>query len=195
VTDEHENDEDLVRRLADLPREIEPDRDLWTGIERQLTPRLTGPSQSARVIPMWPALAAGLAAAAALALWWLPADDPSEPDEMAQVSPPEATQPETKDDTPPLPPAHDGELLPAETEYQDAAVLLAQAIDDRREELPGDLAFTYDESVAVVDSAIKDSRAALQNNPEDEHLRQMLDDAYQTKLDLMRQVAQAPGRS
>lgn len=195
MTEEHENDEDLVRRLAELPREIEPDRDLWPGIERQLTSRLTGPSQGARVIPLWPALAAGLAAAAALAIWWLPGEQPTEPDQVAETDPSEDPAPPTKPDAGELPAAYEGELLPAETEYRDAVTLLADAIEEHRGELPGDLAFTYDESVAVVDAAIEDSRAALRKHPDDQHLRRMLDDAYQTKLDLMRQVADATGRS
>ena len=198
MSEEHEGtDEDLLARLSALPREIEPDSDLWPGIEKQLTPRLTGPaSEPARVIPLWPAMVAGLAAAAALALWWPSGQDPSEaPARIADADP----APDPSPSPAPVPAEEDGidggdnlpapDLLPVESEYRSAAIVLASAIDDRREELPSELTTTLDQNLDVVDEAIAHSRAALAENPEDPELQTLLDDAYQQKLDLLEQVA------
>lgn len=185
--------EDLLARLSALPREVEPETDLWPGIEKQLTPRLTGPaSEPARVIPLWPAVAAGLAAAAALALWWPSGEGPTEaPTQIADADPSPAPAPAEDDgidDQGPLP-APEPDLLPVESEYRSAAIVLASAIDDRRDELPNELTTTLDQNLGVVDEAIASSRAALADNPEDPELQTLLDDAYQQKLDLLEQVA------
>lgn len=205
--DEPALDPELAERLGALPRELDPAHDLWPGVEARLASPLTGPTHDRRVIPLWPALAVGLAAAAALALWWVPSTPAGTTGttgttaEIAQASPSRSdvgggtpTRSDADADAGPAP-AEDTLLLPGEQDYRSAAELLAQAIEDRRGELPSELAAVYEDNVGVVDEAIARSRAALARDPEDEQLRALLDDAYRRKLDLLQQVAAIPGRT
>ncbi|MDH3590117.1 MAG: hypothetical protein OEQ74_12015, partial [Gammaproteobacteria bacterium] len=68
----NDRNDPLVKRIAALPAEIEPGRDLWPGIAGQLTPE-TGHAPVARHA-VWPAaLAAGLALAvlSSSVTWWI----------------------------------------------------------------------------------------------------------------------------
>ena len=59
---------DLERRVAELPREIAPQRDLWPGIEMRLTPRDEAPRRRVAQWP-WLPMTAALVAGYALAIW------------------------------------------------------------------------------------------------------------------------------
>jgi hypothetical protein len=141
----------------------------------------------------------GLAAAAAFALWWAPADSTgpdADPSAIAEAEPAPAEAGAEAEAEPEAGPAMaDAALLPGEDDYRAAAAELTQAIEDRRDQLPGELATVYEENVGVVDEAIDHSRAALAADPEDEQLQVLLDDAYRRKLDLLKQVAAIPGRT
>jgi hypothetical protein len=156
MTTPHDPDDaSLARRLAGLPREIEPPRDLWPGIERRLPPRRRG-------LPRWLPLAAALAlvvGAATLAL-------------RLRHEAPAATPVVAQED--------DG-----------AADLLAALERD-----PGDLApetlAALRKNLAVIDTAIAESRRALARDAGDENADRWLRAVQRQRLDLLRQVVRLP---
>jgi len=82
-------------------------------------------------------------------------------------------------------------LLPGEQGYiKTIAVLDATIKSNSRPMRPG-LQVEYQHNLAVVDDAIAATRAAAQKNPKDPDAAQFLISAYQSKVDLMTQVADA----
>jgi Putative zinc-finger len=82
-------------------------------------------------------------------------------------------------------------LLPGEQGYiRTIAALDATIKSNTRPMRPG-LQVEYQHNLAVVDNAIAATRAAAQKNPKDPDAAQFLNSAYQSKVDLMTQVADA----
>jgi hypothetical protein len=82
-------------------------------------------------------------------------------------------------------------LLPGERGYiKTIAALDATIRSNTRPMRPG-LQVEYQHNLAVVDDAIAATRAAAQKNPKDPDAAQFLISAYQSKVDLMTQVADA----
>jgi hypothetical protein len=80
-------------------------------------------------------------------------------------------------------------LLPGERGYiKTIAALDATIRSNVRPMRPG-LQVEYQHNLAVVDQAIAATRAAVQKNPKDADAAQFLNSAYQSKVDLMTQVA------
>jgi hypothetical protein len=81
--------------------------------------------------------------------------------------------------------------LPGERGYiKTIAALDATIRSNVRPMRPG-LQVEYQHNLAVVDQAIAATRAAVQKNPKDPDAAQFLNSAYQSKVDLMTQVADA----
>lgn len=171
------NDEELDRAVRSLSRTTEPPVDLWPGIEQAIETR----SRSWR-LPL------GIAAAiAAGALLWsgMPS---SEDAQSAQRSFASLSLEVVDSPAQPVDAVDDAgvELEPAERALADAASDLLAAYTQRRRLLDEDLLAVFDDNLAVVDEAIERSRAALRTSPEDEHLRRVLLQAYDHKLELLR---------
>jgi anti-sigma factor ChrR (cupin superfamily) len=82
-------------------------------------------------------------------------------------------------------------LLPGEQGYiRTIAALDATIKSNTRPMRPG-LQVEYQHNLAVVDNAISATRAAAQKHPRDPDAAQFLNSAYQSKVDLMTQVADA----
>ncbi len=82
-------------------------------------------------------------------------------------------------------------LLPGERGYiKTIAALDATIRSNVRPMRPG-LQVEYQHNLAVVDQAIAATRAAVQKNPKDPDAAQFMNSAYQSKVDLMTQVADA----
>ena len=81
------------------------------------------------------------------------------------------------------------QIARAEREYQDAVRLLDQAIARRRDSLDPALMQQYESSLALIDSSIRQSRAALRGDANDPRAGQFLLAAYARKVELMRDIA------
>jgi hypothetical protein len=152
MTDEH--DEDLARRMQELPRAIEPPRDLWPGIVPRLAPRRRG-------LPRWLPVAAALALAVGGALLWRGGT-------AAPAAAPVATQADRA-----------------------AAELLAALERDPGPLAPATVA-ALRANLAVIDSAIADSRRALARDASDESAERWLRAVERQRLDLLRQAVRLP---
>jgi hypothetical protein len=81
------------------------------------------------------------------------------------------------------------QIARAEREYQGAVRLLERAIARRRDSLDPTVTRQYESSLALIDSSIRQSRAALRANPNDLSAGHFLLAAYARKIELMRDIA------
>jgi len=93
-----------------------------------------------------------------------------------------------------------GALLPAgfrqtEDEFNRTIMELQLAVDTQRGQLSPKTIRTVDRSLAVVDSAIAEARAALLSDPNNQMLVDLLSASYQRKLDLLRRTSELASRT
>jgi CHASE3 domain sensor protein len=69
------------------------------------------------------------------------------------------------------------------------------AVDTQRNQLSPETIRTVDRSLAVVDSAIAEARAALMSDPNNQMLIDLLSASYQRKLDLLRRTSELGSRT
>ena len=81
------------------------------------------------------------------------------------------------------------QIARAEREYQGAVRLLERAIARRRNSLDPTVVREYESSLALIDSSIRQSRAALRANPDDLSTGQFLLATYARKVELMQDIA------
>lgn len=81
-------------------------------------------------------------------------------------------------------------LLPGERHYVKTIAALKRSIKSDSPMRPS-LQVEYEHNVAVVDSAIEMTREAVRKNPKDTQASQFMFAAYQSKVDLLNQVADA----
>ena len=81
-------------------------------------------------------------------------------------------------------------LLPGERDYVKTIAALNKSIKSDSPMRPG-LQVEYEHNVAVLDSAIEMTRDAVKKNPKDTQASQFMFAAYQSKVDLLNQVADA----
>ena len=78
-----------------------------------------------------------------------------------------------------------------ETRYEGAIAELQQMIDAQRAQLSPATVRVLEENLRVIDRAIRESRAALQADPANEMVNEMLWSAYEKKLELLRRATSA----
>ena len=93
-----------------------------------------------------------------------------------------------------------GALLPAgfretENEFNRTFEELQLAVETQRGQLRPETIRTVDRSMAVVDSAIAEARAALLADPNNQMLVDLLSASYQRKLDLLRRTSELGSRT
>ena len=81
-----------------------------------------------------------------------------------------------------------------ESEYTRTIEELKLAVDTQRSTLSPETVRTIDHSLAVVDSAIAEARAALLADPNSQMLMDLLSSSYQRKLDLLRRSSELASR-
>jgi hypothetical protein len=85
--------------------------------------------------------------------------------------------------------------LTAEQTFDREIGALRKIVDERRKELDPATAAVLDKNLKVIDGAIAESKAALAKDPASAFLMEMLTHAYDSKLQLMRGVANIPSHS
>jgi hypothetical protein len=190
MTDEsidQEKLDELARRTALLPREIEPPADAWTAISASLeTPRKPA------AVAFWqrPAFlaAAGLLLVAGSSAITAVAIGRSSPrEDVAAVQASSAA-------LPPGVPATLAEFTIVENDYISTANRLLEMVESDNVYLTPETIGKLRESVRVIDAAIIEARRALAEDPANLQLIEMLSTSYNQKLDLLRRTADM-GRS
>jgi len=155
----------IMRETSQLPASIEPERDLWDGIIAMIesdTPSnvVSFSSRSRRIVRGSFAAAAGFVFVAGIAFFTLT-----------------------------VPYVEEGEKPPVadafEEEYKNAKAVLLNALEERREQLPEDILATVEENLGIIEDAMVDINRALAEHPDDPKLKQMLQSARQTDLDVL----------
>lgn len=204
--------EQISADAAALPV-LTPSRDLWAGIDARLEPRAVAPAADAsadassvarhdhpaqsatrwsRSTTLRAALAASMLVAVTSGITWQLATS------AADTTPPVAATTSTEDDTdagridgvdPTL------RLVSYEEEFRaiDTEIAAMQRLlDSRRSALDSTTIVVLERSLALIDTAIADSRAALLKDPASQFLAAQLSRSYTSKLTLLRASATMP---
>lgn len=148
-----------------LPRNIMPPRDLWPEIAGRLPVRRRHPAAWNQWIPL--AAAALVLMAVTASITWQLSRSP-EPGPVISAG---------------APPAVVG--FAADRDYVLAAEDLERVLAEGRERLAPSTVALLERSLAVIDSAIAEARAALDSDPANADLRALLWGAHRQKLDLL----------
>ncbi len=159
-----ENDDPLLAAVRQLPREVEPERDLWPALEARLQPRRP------KKLYALTAAAALLFAIAGAALLAEPTPAPT-----VQVLAPAAEQePDWQ------------------AEMDEATTALAARLDQRRDELDPETLALVEQNLALIDAAIAETAKALETHPDDQRLAVVLRDVLARQVQLLETAARLP---
>jgi anti-sigma factor RsiW len=156
----------LVDQAAALPKEIPPSRDLLPEIRRAVEAD-GGAPQGSNAWMWWAGLAASLLVVITVGITTMTFRDRG--GEAAHNA---AT-----------------EFRAAEQEYLQAATLLADALEQRRDTLSPETAALVDENLEIINQAIANVRLALNADPADPRNGQVLTALYQQKIEILRRVS------
>jgi len=148
----------LVAGAADLPKRIEPARDLWTGIAARVGKR------EVRNGKRWWRTA--LAAAATLVIGFA----------VYRLLPPFAAH---------YRPVGEG-WRAVEAQYEQASDELTRALATERDRLAPATVALLERNLAAIDAALRESRDALARDPENVELRGLVASAAREKVELLR---------
>lgn len=182
--------DDLKRRLDELPREIRPERNLWPGIEsalREHDDKVVRPdfeAGSARTGVHWPRL--GLLAAAAMLLVTLSSGITA----YLVRAPEPVEQPTTTAGPADVQTIAWEQFLEVEHEYQEVTDELLAALEAQRDELSPETVDVVERNLALIDQAIRESRAALERDPANAKLIHKLTDMYRTRVSFLERMSE-----
>lgn len=148
-----------------LPKSVEPASDLWPGIHARLAPRGRGRGRIA--MPGW------MLAAAAVLL-------------IALSSGITAVLLRPSPGRPAAPPA--SALSPLEVQYASAASDLSAELERARRRLAPATVQIIERNLAVIDSALAESRRALAQDPGNAQLERLVIAAWRQKMDFLRRA-------
>jgi hypothetical protein len=183
---EHSSGDDRLRELAaTLPREIEPPADLWPAIRAELTPRSARPAWWAA---RWRLAAAGLFIAVGSSITTLVAVRADRRDGAGRLAGPLDPAASTGTELP----AH---LVVAVHGYTRSIEALRRTLDERRDSLAPSTIATVERSARIADSAIAEARAALERDPANRVLEELLLSNYERKVDLLQRATELAPRT
>lgn len=176
----------LLEEVSTLPLEVAPERDLWAGIAARIEPRAdVVPISSARRwnAPRWLTMAA--AAVVLVVSSSLLTLKISERRIDAGVVATGLGQSVAS----PTPTALVA-FRPAEEDYERAIAELQSVLATRRGTLSPETVRTLETNLRIIDEAIRQSRAALEKEPNSRELTDMLSDAYGQKLNVLQNAVE-----
>lgn len=186
-----------------LPR-LAPSRDLWAGIDARIDASATSSSGArARAERQWfrspvlrlAAAAAVLVVASSAVTWRVATDriDSSPSDVATGTSDSAAAVRAALTEAPAGSPRYTQASYESDFAAMDAEIRTMQALlNERRAELEPSTITVLERSLALIDQAISESRAALLNDPASQFLAAQLARSYSTKLTLLRATATTP---
>ncbi len=177
----------VVRRAATLD-DRPPLRDLWAGIAERI-----GEADTSNVVPFAPrrrrfAFTVPQLAAAAAVLVALSAGGVT----LLMRTTPLATSTAATDQSGTVIPVNASPEAQISAGYEAPIRELQQALQQRRGQLDTSTVRVIEQSLTVIDAAIRQARAALAKDPNNRYLNGHLQRALDRKLDLLRQAATLP---
>lgn len=172
----------LQAEIAKLPRATEPPAEAWLNIRSALQREPQAP-QRISAVRYWqqPVFLAAAAVALIVGTTTVTLSLSRQPAAVATDRPPSAAAPAIQ-------------FASQETRYIQTANQLESVIESEDSNLSPETIQKLKESLAVIDGAIAEARAALAADPGNAELMNMLSSSYDKKLDLLRRSA-AMGRS
>jgi hypothetical protein len=175
---------ELLHRLAELPREIEPRQDPWPDIAARISGAVGKPEMpAARRTWVWRAVAASLVAAVAAGVWLAPGTE----------STPTGTEPTIATAEPVSSPAPvstiAGSVAASEAEYQAAFREFIPVGDFSRESLAPQTLENIEKSWADMRNAEAALSAALEQNPDNRFLNDRMLELRARQLGFLQQLA------
>ena len=190
----------IVRAAAGLP-ELTPSRDLWSGIEARIqAPVIALPTQHEQVAAAqrpaalpWRrmALAASLLVAVTAGVTYTLVKRSSAPPDHLAAGP---TNIDSSLAVAPVAvaPVEAVSMKATEQTFDREIGAMRKIIDDRRKDLDTATIAVLEKNLKLIDAAISESKAALAKDPASAFLMDRLTHAYDTKLQLLRGVANIP---
>lgn len=184
--------EAIARRAAELPL-LAPSRDLWSGIEARIQAQVVAlPVQHEIPAPArlpWKrlAIAASLLVAVTAGVTYTIATRAGSA-ELASADSSTVTAPIAGAAVQPV------SLQSAEQTFDREIGAMRKIVDERRQELDPATVAVLEKNLKLIDAAISESKAALAKDPASAFLMDRLTHAYDTKLQLLRGVANIPAR-
>lgn len=182
---------DLRRRAAELPREIQPPRDLWPEVEARVrTEGRTGGGDGAgdatvrpltlrRATPWLAAAAAVLVAVTAgLTLWLTDGSAPTPGERVAASDTPAAATGSAV--------ARPAGLEPVREGYRQAVERLSALLEARDERLPPATREALERNLGIIDAAIAEAESALAADPASPERVRALERGYKRKVEMLR---------
>lgn len=169
----------LLRRAGELPRNIEPSRDLWPGIEAEIRrPRRENPYRSQPPSLGWLAAAAAalVVLSSAVTLWVV--RNPPPPQGVLWGPSPELAS-----------------LSASEPDYLQARAALLAALEDRRASLSPETMRVVEENLAAMDTALRSMKAALEKDPGNRGLAELIEATYREEIRLLLRAASLPAHA
>jgi anti-sigma factor RsiW len=184
----------LRTAAGELPREMEPPRDLWRGIAARIQQPHGAAGQGTevqfrrpprRLAPPWwlgrAAAAVGLVVLSAGVTTLVLRAGPEAP--LAVTPPaPEVARPATGL----------AAFASTETEYQSAVRALETELEARRGQLSPQTVATIEENLRIIDAAIAETRAVLEADPGNADVPLMLSTVYRKKVELLERAVTLP---
>jgi hypothetical protein len=167
-----------VKSLRDLPQDIPPPRDLWSGIEAQLPPR--APRARRRLSPLALAGVAAMVATLAIGIWIGRTVFPAwqAPQEVSAGKP-----------------ASEAEMMHAayvtDPRYLRERAQLVRSLEERLAALPPESRANVLASLETIRRSMKDIEAALGRNPGNALLQELLVNTYQDEMRVLTAVQEA----
>jgi hypothetical protein len=173
--DEQATIDALRERARALPREAEPQRDLWLGIRNRIEMQNAAPPERRRVwrarvsVPVWAASAAAallLAVSIGTGVWFSrppSLDDPVAVRALADSLRDRDGMSETRQD-------------------------LLALLDERRAQLPPEVVAAVEKNLAEIDRAIAEIHLAFEEHPNNAALQFLLAEAYRREADMLEQL-------
>ena len=174
----------LLQRAGELPAAVAPAHDGWPSLRARLAAG-TVPARplvlhEARRTRAWPPSVARLAAAlllAAAGVWGVARRPPGATGDAGPLATPGSARAGD-----PAAVAFAG----VERDYARAAADLTAQLAATRDRLPSTVAASVDRSLATIDDALAEARAALREDPANPELARFVTASYEQKLDLLR---------
>jgi anti-sigma factor RsiW len=155
-----------------LPKSVEPASDLWPGIHARLAPRHRGRARIA--MPGW------MLAAAAVLLIAV----------SSGITAVLLRPPQSRTAAPPT-----SAFSPLEVQYASAASELSAELERARGRLAPATVRSIERNLAVIDSALAESRRALAQDPGNATLERLVIAAWRQKMDFLRRATALSGES
>ena len=165
----------LLARARALPREAEPERDLWLGVKNRIEASRAAPPVRTRLwgarlsVPVWAASAAAVlltATTIGTALWLGSAPSLDDPATIRAL----ADSLRERDGMTGV--------------HQDLLALL----DERRPQLPAEVVTAVEKNLAEIDRAIAEIHVAFEEHPDSSALQFLLAEAYRREADMLEQL-------